>query len=133
VLFPSVAEELLSIRVSQLSSRFVLLGHALSSSYSPFITDELSSCDGKRDITDCIHILLESRSGSHTSPFIRSMRRRYGIPDHDQRPFNVAYAAARLSQEDKRKIQDRMRNVPTSEHTNGVSNGEARIGVLSSS
>jgi len=31
------------------------------------------------------------------------MRRRYGIPDHDQRPFNVAYAAARLAQEDFRK------------------------------
>jgi hypothetical protein len=43
--------------------------------------------------------------------FKRSMRRRYGIPDHDHRPFNVAYAAARLAQDDSRKIQDR-RNVP---------------------
>ncbi|KAI0053605.1 hypothetical protein FA95DRAFT_463916 [Auriscalpium vulgare] len=37
-----------------------------------------------------------------------SMRRRYGIPDHDQRPFNVAYAAARLAQEDGRKAQSRL-------------------------
>ena len=28
------------------------------------------------------------------------MRRRYGIPDHDHRPFNVAYAAARRVQEE---------------------------------
>lgn len=34
-----------------------------------------------------------------TDRFISSMRRRYGIPDHDQRPFNIAYAAARLAQE----------------------------------
>ncbi|KAI0005053.1 hypothetical protein BJV74DRAFT_806649 [Russula compacta] len=47
-----------------------------------------------------------------------SMRRRYGIPDHDLRPFNVAYAAARLAQEDKKKIQDRMRNVLASSQSN---------------
>lgn len=46
------------------------------------------------------------------------MRRRYGIPDYDLRPFNVAYAAARLAQEDKRKIQDRMRNVLASGQSN---------------
>ncbi|KAI0068671.1 hypothetical protein BV25DRAFT_1986254 [Artomyces pyxidatus] len=37
-----------------------------------------------------------------------AMRRRYGIPDHDQRPFNVAYAAARVAQEDKRKGRARL-------------------------
>lgn len=64
--------------------------------------------------------------------FIRSMRRRYGIPDHDQRPFNVAYAAARLAQEDKRKIQDRMRNLPISDPPNAVGHRQTRIGMLSS-
>ncbi|KAI0254730.1 hypothetical protein BJV78DRAFT_1279837 [Lactifluus subvellereus] len=58
------------------------------------------------------------------------MRRRYGIPDHDQRPFNVAYAAARLAQEDKRKIQDRMRNLPISDPPNVVSHGQTRIGEI---
>ncbi|TFY72962.1 hypothetical protein EVG20_g6 [Dentipellis fragilis] len=34
-----------------------------------------------------------------------SMRRKHGIPDHDQRPFNVAYAAARRAKEDSRRRQ----------------------------
>ena len=58
------------------------------------------------------------------------MRRRYGIPDHDQRPFNVAYAAARLAQEDKRKIQDRLRNVSTVDHLNTVSHGPTGSGMI---
>ena len=58
------------------------------------------------------------------------MRRRYGIPDHDQRPFNVAYAAARLAQEDKRKIQDRLRNVPTVDQLNAVSHGPTGSGMI---
>ncbi|TFY81176.1 hypothetical protein EWM64_g2837 [Hericium alpestre] len=37
----------------------------------------------------------------------RSMRRKYGIPDHDQRPFNVAYTAARRAQEDSRRQKNR--------------------------
>lgn len=53
------------------------------------------------------------------------MRRRYGIPDHDQRPFNVAYAAARLAQDDNRKLQDRMRNVPTFDQSNTLGHGSA--------
>lgn len=51
------------------------------------------------------------------------MRRRYGIPDHDQRPFNVAYAAARLAQDDNRKLQDRMRNVPIFGQPNPLGHG----------
>lgn len=31
----------------------------------------------------------------------RSMRRRHGIPDHDHRPFNVAYAAAKRAQRER--------------------------------
>ena len=60
----------------------------------------------------------------------RSMRRRYGIPDHDQRPFNVAYAAARLAQEDKRKVQDRIRTVSTLSQSNPVNQGSTRTGAL---
>ncbi|KAI9513357.1 hypothetical protein F5148DRAFT_1279066 [Russula earlei] len=48
------------------------------------------------------------------------IRRRYGIPDNDQRPFNVAYAAARLAHEDKRKMQDRTRNVQTLDQSSPV-------------
>jgi hypothetical protein len=62
--------------------------------------------------------------------FKRSMRRRYGIPDHDQRPFNVAYAAARLAQDDKRKVQDRMRNVLTHGQPNSVSDAPTRHGMV---
>ncbi len=58
------------------------------------------------------------------------MRRRYGIPDHDQRPFNVAYAAARLVQEDKRKVQDRMRTVSTLNQSDPASQGPTRTGAL---
>ena len=58
------------------------------------------------------------------------MRRRYGIPDYDQRPFNVAYAAARLAQEDKRKVQDRMRTLSTVDQPNPVGQGSTRTGVL---
>jgi len=58
------------------------------------------------------------------------MRRRYGIPDHDQRPFNVAYATARLAQDDKRKIQDRMRNVLTFDQPNTVGNGTRGPGMM---
>lgn len=58
------------------------------------------------------------------------MRRRYGIPDHDQRPFNVAYAAARLAQEDKRKVQDRMCTVPILNQPNSVSQGPTRTGEI---
>jgi len=58
------------------------------------------------------------------------MRRRYGIPDHDQRPFNVAYATARLAQEDKRKIQDRLRNVSTLEQRSPVSHGLTGSGMM---
>ncbi|KAJ8087003.1 hypothetical protein PM082_005828 [Marasmius tenuissimus] len=38
-----------------------------------------------------------------------SMRRKYGIPDNDHRPFNVAYAAAQLAreQEDQQKVKKR--------------------------
>jgi hypothetical protein len=59
-----------------------------------------------------------------------SMRRRYGIPDHDQRPFNVAYAAARLAQEDKRKVQDRVRTVSTLNQSNPVGQGSTRTGEI---
>jgi hypothetical protein len=58
------------------------------------------------------------------------MRRRYGIPDHDQRPFNVAYAAARLAQEDKRKVQDRMRPLSTVDQPNPAGQGSTRTGAL---
>jgi hypothetical protein len=59
------------------------------------------------------------------------MRRRYGIPDNDQRPFNVAYASARLAQEDKRKIQDRLWNVSTLDQLNPVTNGPTGSGMMS--
>ncbi|KAH9965892.1 hypothetical protein BC827DRAFT_1153339 [Russula dissimulans] len=59
-----------------------------------------------------------------------SMRRRYGIPDNDQRPFNVAYAAARLAQDDKRKFQDRIRNVLTFDQPNPVGNGTRGPGMM---
>jgi hypothetical protein len=58
------------------------------------------------------------------------MRRRYGIPDHDHRPFNVAYAAARLSQHDSRNLQDRMRNVPTFDQPNPLGHGSTGPGIL---
>jgi hypothetical protein len=58
------------------------------------------------------------------------MRRRYGIPDNDQRPFNVAYASARLAQEDKRKIQDRLWNVSTLDQLNPVTNGPTGSGMM---
>lgn len=58
------------------------------------------------------------------------MRRRYGIPDHDQRPFNVAYAAARLSRDDSRKLHDRMRNVPTFDQPNPLSHGSTGPGIV---
>ena len=56
------------------------------------------------------------------------MRRRYGIPDHDQRPFNVAYAAARLAQDDSRKL-DRRRNVPTFDQPNPLGHGPTVPGM----
>lgn len=34
-------------------------------------------------------------SGLRRSLYYRSLRRRYGIPDDDKRPFAIAYAAAR--------------------------------------
>ncbi|KAI0307127.1 hypothetical protein B0F90DRAFT_1813930 [Multifurca ochricompacta] len=52
-----------------------------------------------------------------------SMRRRYGIPDNDLRPFNVAYAAAKLAQEDKRRLQEPVRKVSTFDPLNRVSYG----------
>jgi hypothetical protein len=58
------------------------------------------------------------------------MRRRYGIPDHDHRPFNVAYAAARLAQNDSRKLQDRMRNVPTFDQPNPLGHGSIGPGIV---
>ncbi len=58
------------------------------------------------------------------------MRRRYGIPDNDQRPFNVAYASARLAQEDKRKIQDRLWNVSTLDQLNPVTDGPTGSGMM---
>jgi hypothetical protein len=58
------------------------------------------------------------------------MRRRYGIPDHDQRPFNVAYAAAKLAQDDSKKTQDRMRNIPTFDQPNPLSHGSTRPGMV---
>lgn len=57
------------------------------------------------------------------------MRRRYGIPDHDQRPFNVAYAAARLAQDDSRKLQDRMRNA-TFDRPNPLGHGSTVPGIV---
>lgn len=59
----------------------------------------------------------------------RSMRRRYGIPDHDQRPFNVAYAAAKLAQEDSKK-QDRIRTLSTLNQPNPDGQGSTRMGAL---
>jgi hypothetical protein len=59
----------------------------------------------------------------------RSMRRRYGIPDHDQRPFNVAYAAARLAQEDRKK-QDRIRTLSNLNQPNPVGQVSTRTGAL---
>jgi hypothetical protein len=56
------------------------------------------------------------------------MRRRYGIPDHDQRPFNVAYSAARLAQDDSRKLQ---RNVPTFDQSNSLGHGPTGPGIVS--
>ncbi|KAG7447589.1 uncharacterized protein BT62DRAFT_783188 [Guyanagaster necrorhizus] len=35
--------------------------------------------------------------------FLKSMRRRHGIPDNDHRPFNVAYAAVRRSRQEKER------------------------------
>lgn len=58
------------------------------------------------------------------------MRRRYGIPDHDQRPFNVAYAAAKLAQDDSRKMQDRMRNMSTFDQPNLLSHGSTGPGMM---
>ncbi|KAN0132648.1 hypothetical protein V8E53_009664 [Lactarius tabidus] len=58
-----------------------------------------------------------------------SMRRRYGIPDHDQRPFNVAYAAARLSQEDRKK-QDRIRTLSNLNQPNPVGQVSTRTGEI---
>lgn len=58
------------------------------------------------------------------------MRRRYGIPDQDQRPFNVAYAAARLAQDDSRKMQDRRRNVPTFDQPNPLGHGQTGAGIV---
>ncbi len=58
------------------------------------------------------------------------MRRRYGIPDRDQRPFNVAYAAARLAQNDSRKLQDRMRNVPTFDQPNPLGHRSTGPGMV---
>ena len=58
------------------------------------------------------------------------MRRRYGIPDHDQRPFNVAYSAARLAQEDKKTIQDRLRNAPTVDQLNTVNHEPIGSGMI---
>ena len=58
------------------------------------------------------------------------MRRRYGIPDHDQRPFNVAYAAAKLAQEDKKKGQDRMRMLSTLNQPNPAGQSSTRTGAL---
>ena len=58
------------------------------------------------------------------------MRRRYGIPDHDHRPFNVAYAAARLAQNDSRKLQDRIRNVPTFDQPNPLGHGSIGPGIV---
>ncbi|KAI3616531.1 hypothetical protein WG66_011498 [Moniliophthora roreri] len=40
-----------------------------------------------------------------------SMRRKYGIPDNDHRPFNVAYAAAQLAREEQDKKKARRRHV----------------------
>lgn len=57
------------------------------------------------------------------------MRRRYGIPDHDQRPFNVAYAAAKLAKEDSKK-QDRIRTLSTLNHPNPVGQDSTRAGAL---
>ena len=57
------------------------------------------------------------------------MRRRYGIPDHDHRPFNVAYAAARLAQNDSRKLEDRMRNVPF-DRPNTLGHGSTGPGIV---
>jgi hypothetical protein len=58
------------------------------------------------------------------------MRRRYGIPDHDHRPFNVAYSAARLAQNDSRNLQDRMRNVPTFDHPSTLGHGSTEPGIV---
>ncbi|KAK7049726.1 hypothetical protein VNI00_005757 [Paramarasmius palmivorus] len=40
-----------------------------------------------------------------------SMRRKYGIPDNDHRPFNVAYAAAQLAREEQDQRKARRRRV----------------------
>lgn len=58
------------------------------------------------------------------------MRRRYGIPDHDQRSFNIAYAAARLAQDDSRRLQDRMRNVPTFDQPNPLGHDPTGPGIV---
>jgi hypothetical protein len=61
------------------------------------------------------------------------MRRRYGIPDNDQRSFNVAYAAARLAQDDSRRLQDRIRNVPTFDQPNPLGHDPTRPGIVTQS
>ena len=54
------------------------------------------------------------------------MRRRYGIPDRDHRPFNVAYAAARRVQEegDKKKSSPAL---STGGGVNGLQNRSEQI------
>lgn len=112
-------------------SRFVLLEHPPSSFCSPSAMDEHFFFVGKRDITNCTYINLLCHFEFYPDRFLqRSMRRRYGIPDHDHRPFNVAYATARLAQDDSRKLQDRMRNVPTFDQPNPLGHGSTGPGIV---
>ena len=91
--------------------------------------DELFFCVGKRDITNCTYINLSRYFEFESDRFLlRSMRRRYGIPDHDQRPFNVAYSAARLAQDDTRKLP---RNGPTFDQSTPLGHGPTGPGIVS--
>ncbi|KAF9266279.1 hypothetical protein L218DRAFT_985909 [Marasmius fiardii PR-910] len=59
-----------------------------------------------------------------------SMRRKYGIPDNDHRPFNVAYAAAQLARE--QEIQQRGKKRSAVQPPTQVSSREQRDGFSDS-
>lgn len=99
-----LAHGLVSLSLSSLHS-FSLFYSSLMSSL--FGCGKLSGNGGKGN-TSCMRLFfpcfLQTLNPNH-----RSMRRKYGIPDNDHRPFNVAYAAAQLAreQEDQQRARKR--------------------------
>ena len=83
------------------------------SSFVPFTI--VSSAGGRPTIESTSHLPILSRILSLTShPPLRATRRRHGIPDTDNRPFNVAYAAAmtaRKENEARKNLQLRQRTI----------------------